>query len=224
MYRSKPLTQPLTLGLTALLLSGTAGAADNFAGNAYYYGDPHAHTGLSHDGRSSDLGDGCPSEGECGAFADVFTIATDNALDWVVLSDHVNGLHATTPDEFAMLLDASLNAPRSSDLLVIPGVEDWFAAGGVGMGHKNLLLFGDPAGLIDLELGDVQPNGDSTIEIGTCPAIATWMYGLTAEFGDALLIPHHPMVENPMPTDWSCHSGAYEPAVEMFSSWGTGLG
>lgn len=222
MYRSKPLT--LTLGLTALLLSGTAGAADNFAGNAYYYGDPHAHTGLSHDGRSSDLGDGCPSEGECGAFADVFTIATDNALDWVVLSDHVNGLHATTPDEFAMLLDASLNAPRSSDLLVIPGVEDWFAAGDVGMGHKNLLLFGDPAGLIDLDLSDVQPNGDSTVDVGTCPAIATWMDGLTAEFGDALLIPHHPMVENPMPTDWSCHYGAYEPAVEMFSSWGTGLG
>ena len=73
----------LTLGLTALLLtvSGTARAADQFAGKAYYYGDPHAHTGLSHDGWSSDLGDGCPPEGECGAFADAFQIATDNGWD-----------------------------------------------------------------------------------------------------------------------------------------------
>ncbi len=222
MHRSKL----LATGLTALLLtaSRTARAADHFAGSAYYYGDPHAHTGLSHDGWSSDLGDGCPPEGECGAFADVFTIATDNGLDWVVLSDHVNGMYATTPAEFATLLDASLNAPRSSDLLVIPGVEDWFAAGGVEMGHKNLLLFGDPAALVDLDLGDVQPNGDSTVEVGTCPAIPAWMDGLTEVFGAALLISHHPMVENPMPTDWSCHAGAYEPAVEMFSSWGTGLG
>lgn len=216
----------LTLGLTALLLtvSGTARAADQFAGKAYYYGDPHAHTGLSHDGWSSDLGDGCPPEGECGAFADAFQIATDNGLDWVVLSDHVNGMYATTPAEFATLLDTAVNASGLSDLLVIPGVEDWFASGGVEIGHKNLLLFGAPEVLADLDLSDVQPNGDSTVEVGACPAIPAWMDGLTAAFGPALLIPHHPMVENPMPTDWSCNAGAYEPAVEMFSSWGTGLG
>lgn len=294
----------LSFGLPALLLSapGAANAADHFGGQGFYYGDPHAHTGLSHDGWSSDLGDGCPGnrrpEGAggagrrsserpardgsgppgggarpardgsgppgagsrpardgsgppgagsgppgggsrpardgagplgkagastCGSFADVYKTATANGLDWVVLSDHVNGRWATSEEEFKMLV-ASWGKANPAELLVIPGVEDWFTAGKSIFGHKNLLFFGDPATLSTLTLSDVRPTGSIDLDVGSCKAIGQWMEKLTARFGSALIIPHHPMVGSPMPTDWTCHSGVYEPAVEMFSSWGNGLG
>ncbi len=209
---------------TFLALQPPVSAADTFEGHAFYYGDPHAHTGISHDGNASDLG-GCADGLDCGAFADVFDTAVANNLDWVVLSDHVNGNATvrTSDAEFLEIVQRDLHHTDGAGLLVIPGAEVWFSTADAHLGHKNLMLFGDAAGLESLTIADVVPPSDSTGAIASCDVIATWMDDLTARFGDALLIPHHTLVQKPMPTDWSCHSD-YEPATEIYSRWGNSLG
>ncbi len=217
------LHRPFGAVALGLALSGRALASDAFDGHRFYYGDPHAHTGLSHDGHSSDVRDGCYSGEPCGAFSDVFSTAVSNKLDWVVVSDHVNGGadYQTTEDEYFQLISADLNHPDpGGPLLVIPGAEVWFALpDGTRLGHKNLLMFGDPAAIASVALADVSPPGT----LADCAGITTWMDGFVAQYGDAVLVPHHTMMDTPMPTDWACHT-AYEPATEVYSQWGSSLG
>jgi len=66
-------------------LISAAQGAEFFEGYGFYLGEPHAHTGYSVDGGSSDLRDNCKY---CGAFADFMPIARENGLDFVVISDH----------------------------------------------------------------------------------------------------------------------------------------
>ena len=199
-----------------------AHAAETFEGFRFYVGDPHVHTGLSHDGGSADLHD-CSND--CGDFAAVFDTARANGLDWLVMADHVNGSPASSVNEFRYGLAAALAADDpESGLVVVPGAEVFFLAGvDHPLGHKTLLLFGDNRQLATLQERDVQPTGGVTDVIADCAAIAPWMGALTARFGPALLIPHHPAMSRPMPTDWSCHYDAYEPAVEVYSQHGNSL-
>lgn len=208
-----------------VLGSAIALGAETFRGHAYFYGDPHAHTGISHDGYSSDLRDGCNTDG-CGAFADVFQTARDNDLDWVVVSDHVNGDEdrSAEAEEYQQLLLSGMEEDGAEDLVVVPGAEVWLRLGEAWLGHKNLMLFGEPAQLAGLTITDAQPNGNTSTQVESCDAIGTWMDTFTAQFGDALLVPHHTVMTVPGATDWSCHTEGYEAAVEVYSAWGSSLG
>ncbi len=207
-----------------LLLPRTAHAAETFNGYGFYAGDPHVHTGVSGDGEAADMGAGCP---RCGSMSTVFEYATNHDLDWVVFSDHSNdddGTHISLEADFdSFQADILAHDDDADGLVIVPAAEVWFSVGGVFLGHKNLMLFGDDTTLAPYVMTDAQPAG-ADMEIGECSAITTWMDGLAARYGHVLLIPHHPAGMVPAPTDWSCHSGDYEPAVEVYSHWGNGLG
>ncbi|RME22484.1 MAG: hypothetical protein D6798_15685 [Deltaproteobacteria bacterium] len=207
------------------LVSPGSRASDNFAGFDFYVGDPHGHTGVSEDGGSSDdPPGGCL--GDCAAFAEVFETARANGLDWVALSDHVNGGNAASLDDFAMLHAAVLAAhDPAGGFVTVPAGEVWFVQGcDHVLGHKNLLLFGDNETLADMDLTDFRPGGVSaTMTVAACDDIWAWMADLADTWGDALLIPHHPALERPMPTDWDCQDSTWSPAVEVYSEHGNSL-
>ncbi|MDP2307777.1 MAG: MopE-related protein [Pseudomonadota bacterium] len=210
------------ISILALLLAPTSASAyETFGDGAFYLGDLHAHTGYSGDGGSSDFGD---CEGTCGSFADVFTTAKDNGLDFVAITDHVNGGAALSAGDFHALTAAVQDAhDPENGFVTLPAGEVWFTMRGTGarLGHKTLLMFGDKAALADLSLADVRIGSGSAVD--ACEDIWTWMDGLAAEFGPALLLPHHPSVRMPMETDWGCFDATYEPAVEIYSEHGNGL-
>lgn len=210
----------------ALFVTG-APASERFAGSAYYLGDLHAHTSYSDDGASSTAGS-CDTT--CGVLADVWTTARDNGLDFVSLTDHVNGSGSGYPQmaesDFGTFRDFVLAAnDPTGGLVTIPGAEIFFSnVDGTRYGHKTLLMFGDNATLASLEMASLWPSGsESQQSLTDCGEITTWMDTLTATYGDALLIPHHPAATPPMPTDWSCRSDAYEVATEVYSVHGNSL-
>lgn len=209
----------------AALGLGDARASESFGDYMFYVGDPHSHTGVSGDGSASDMGSGCFS---CGAIADVFEYATIQGLDWVAFSDHSNdagGTRNAGPSDFSDFWATQLaHDDDATGLVIIPAAEVWFDIGGSPIGHRNLMMFGDDAALASFSVFDATPNGDITSEIGTCSAMEAWMDTLTATWGNALIIPHHPYGLAPAPMDWSCHSATYEPAVEVYSHWGNSLG
>lgn len=212
--------------LILLAASGLAApfvrAAELFGADVFYLGDPHAHTGVSVDGGSADLGD---CEVSCGDFATVIGTAHDNGLDWVAFADHVNGNQAASAADYAMLTETSIDGnDPAGGFVTLPAAEVWFKLEtGDDLGHKTLLMFGDDTVLSGLALSDVQPRGTSASSMASCSDIWTWMEELTAAFGPALLTPHHPSLTTPMPTDWSCHSDTWEPAVEVYSAHGNSM-
>lgn len=207
------------------LASAPALGSEAFGDYVYYPGDPHSHTGVSGDGIASDIHDGCVS---CGALSTVFDYAAIQGLDWVAFSEHSNdddGTRNADPTEFADFIAEQLaHDDEGSGLVIVPSAEVWFGIGGVAIGHRNLLLFGDDATLDGFTMYDGTPNGDISTEIGACSVIDTWMDSVTAAWGHALLIPHHPYGLAPVAVDWSCHSDTYEPGVEIYSHWGNSLG
>lgn len=209
--------------IVALFVANSAQGAENFRGYDFYVGDPHAHTGISGDGEASDT-DVCPW---CGAMTGVFDYANAVGLDWVAFTDHSNdtdGTHISVDADFNAFQATLLAHDDEADgLIVIPSAEVWFTVGGQFLGHKNLMLFGDDATLSAFTMADAQPNGTSS-EVADCGAIGTWMDGLAARYGHALIIPHHTYGALPAPTDWSCNTADYEPGVEVYSHWGNGLG
>ena len=215
----------LRAGLRAVLLAGLPATAafgsETFGDSTFYFGDPHAHTGVSDDGESSDLG-ACTS---CGPFRTVLDTARDNGLDWVALSDHINGLPTATEEDYAALtaLVVDGNDPAGG-FVTIPAAEVWFLVpDGTKLGHKNVLLFGDDAALTGLTITDVRPADTEVTVVANCGAIATWMEELSDVYGPALIIPHHPALTVPMATDWGCHADVWEPSVEVYSGHGNSL-
>ncbi|MFZ5480020.1 MAG: MopE-related protein [Myxococcota bacterium] len=205
----------------SVLLATGALASETFGAHTYYFGDLHAHTGISLDAGSADLGN---CSGSCGDIAEFFDTARANGLDFVATTDHVNGTAAAdVADWEAFLADTIAANDPTGGFVTIPGGELWFTLRGAGdLGHKTLLLFGDDAVLATLTLDDVRPNRTATT-VAACADIWTFMDGLVAGFGDALLLPHHPAVLMPMPTDWTCHDPAWEVAVEVYSEHGNSL-
>jgi len=207
----------LALGLRGSVVC----AAEPFGEDTFYFGDPHAHTGVSDDGESSDLGE-CTA---CGAFSTVLDTARSNGLDWVALSDHINGLPTASEEDYAALTALMVDGhDPAGGFVTIPAAEVWFVlSDGTKLGHKNVLLFGENSALASLTITDVRPADSALSVVDDCGAIATWMEELSDVYGPALLIPHHPALTVPMATDWSCHSDLWEPSVEVYSGHGNSL-
>jgi MYXO-CTERM domain-containing protein len=204
--------------LSLALLWAPAHAGEVFDGREYCVGDPHAHTGISGDGASADVGRAhCPG---CGTLEGLTAFAAARGLDWVAVTDHVNG--GATMDEAGWeRLRATLARP--SPVTVVPAAELAFAwPGGEPLGHRSLLLFGNDDALRGLTLEELRPAGTSAI-VEACDDLSAWMQRLTAARGPALLLPHHPAVALPSATDWSCHHPAWAPVAEVYSSHGNSL-
>lgn len=212
-----------------LLLAALAFAAENFDAWSFYFGDIHSHTGASRDGGSSDMGTCLDPEGQpasCGAFAEYGATARTNGLDFVGTVDHVNKTAGERPSrvDFENVLKAVNGLNEDGAFVTLPGAEVFFELeDGTELGHKSLLLFGDEATLATLELQDLQGSPMETSMVADCAAIATFMATLTATWGPALLIPHHPGAQKPMATDWTCHDASFGPLVEVYSEHGNSV-
>jgi hypothetical protein len=194
----------LSLGLIA------ARAAEDWDGSTFYFGDLHAHSGVSTDGGSSDLG-GCD---ECGATRDAFAIARSNGLDFVAFTEH-NYSPEEAFDEFQELV-RDHNDPAGG-FLTIPGAEISFRSRTQVYGHKNAYVFSDDPSL-HVRLADFPPDR----AVDGCAGIWQGADELSA-LGPTLLFAHHPAGGVPMPTDWSCHDPRYEAVVEVISEHGNSL-
>ena len=216
--------------LFAAIGSSAANAAESFNGQTFFFGDLHAHTGVSQDAWAADGGleddedhehwesvsAACPEAlGDCGTMEAVFDTAIYNMLDFVALTDH----HDSDPEDFDWLLELSL---QQTDLLVIPSAELRYQVPKVAQyGHKNIYVFQD-GDLTGLGLADLIANG--TVREGHCEEdIWTNVADLSATFGPSLLWAHHPSASAVQTTNWDCHNEEYEPVVEIYSGWGNAL-
>jgi hypothetical protein len=164
---------PMLLLCSAL---SAATASEPFNNNVYYFGDLHAHTGVSTDGWAGDGGDtiwqgvdaNCLTEPDrCGDLETVFQTAVDNHLDFVALTDHDTLSHSpdpvdSSPFNYDILLHSVLSA-RDTDgpenppagLVVIPSMElnyETRSGGSVTAeyGHKNLYVFAEDDALLEI--------------------------------------------------------------------------
>jgi hypothetical protein len=217
-----------------MLLTPTLLAAEFFNGRAYYLGDPHAHTGVSGDGGSQDLGN-CFTE--CGSLGDALWIARENNLDWVAFPDHINGNPASDgypisdPDQYNTFFQEVLAADSPGEFVTIPAAEVWFVGEdgldsnsleGPELGHKTLMFFGTNQDLQYLTMAALQFN-EISMEITDCEGLHQWATRLGERFGPLITAPHHPAAVAPMVTDWSCFDPAFEPVVEVYSEHGNSL-
>lgn len=216
--------------LLLLTVVSGANAADRFEGRAYYLGDLHAHSGRSGDAAWGDDG---TCWGECGQEADFWDIARDNGLDFVAVTDHVNGNES---DAHPQMTDAQFDDLWTQALaehdpqggfVTIPAAELWLKIGGSDggdLGHRTVLFLDDDDGMAAATLADLWPSGVvdyATLE--SCEQYGLWLADLQARFGDVIAMPHHPSASTPMATDWSCWWPEYEPAVEVYSVHGNAL-
>jgi hypothetical protein len=206
------------------LIACPAWASESFDGKVFYLGDMHAHSGASGDAASTDLGD---CTGTCGSLEGIGETARANGLDFLALTDHVNGATASLPADFLTGIQriTTLHDPVGG-FVTIPGADLIFkqTETAVGYGHKTLLMFGETDALSELVLDDVRPGPVDSTFVSECADIWAWMDELTATFGPALLVPHHPAMVLPMPTAWDCHNDTYAPTVEVYSEQGASLG
>jgi hypothetical protein len=202
--------------MIALLVLPAAFGAEDFRGHTFYFGDLHAHTGVSPDASAMEYGN-CKSPVVCGAMDELFETARANALDFVALTDHTT----SSESEFNDLLDR-IRDENSSTLVTIPAIELSHRSTTKMYGHKNLYVFqDDDTKLEDLDFDSLKAN----IGIKTDCAVDIWMNAayLSNTIGPSLLVSHHPTAQAVMTTDWSCHHGGYEPVVEVYSGWGNAL-
>lgn len=203
-----------------LFLATMAHAAEMFNGHAYYFGDLHAHTGVSGDGCAQEYAN-CGSDADCGSMSAVFDAARANGLDYVALTDHNNNV--TSAADFNALL-ARCRTETSPSFVCIPATEISALRSGstTRFGHKDLYVFqDDDSRLSALDLSDFPTP---TIATGAC-ATDIWSVpsAVAAQFGPTLMWAHHPTATAVATTDWSCHSDAFEPVVEVYSGWGNAL-
>jgi len=214
--------------LATLALAWAGGAAADpisFEDHDYYFGDLHAHTGLSLDGYSDDVGAACPDGFECGSAATVLDDARDLFdLDFVALTEHGNGIHAVRDigDWDAQLASVQDADDPDGGFVTIPGVELWLWDGsGAIRDHRNLYLFGTDDQLEGLSLAELigVPDGPP-FTTDDCSEIFTFLAGQEAQRGPMLLIPHHPASQPPGAADWTCSDPSFNPAVENYSEHG----
>jgi len=209
--------------LLFLLARGAAAEPVQLGDHDFYFGDLHAHTGLSLDGGSSDLT--CPWGDDCGEYARVLDDARDlYQLDFLALTDHGNGQHrvADPADWEEQLADLLAADDPAGGFVTVPGVEIWlWHADGDLRDHRSLYLFGDADDLEGLSLAELVPDEDAPpFTTDDCPLIFDWMEELEARRGAALLIPHHPALQPPGATDWRCVDPRFNPVVENYSEHG----
>lgn len=201
-----------------LVLSSAALAVpQDFDGRRFYSGDLHVHTGASGDGMSSDVGD---CTGVCGAMSELGEAARASGLDFIAVTDHVNGWTISSPDLFEGALHHVVDAHVPGEFLVIPGAEVWFELPDRSpLGHKNLMLFGSDDQVAGFDMFAAQHHG-SLEQVADCNGVWGYASSLQDQFGPVLLIPHHPSAVIPMITDWSCQDSLWSPAVEIYSEHG----
>lgn len=210
------------LSLSLLMNFGVhvCAASELFDGHTFYLGELHAHTGASGDGGSSDLR---ACDDVCGAVADLRSIAVSNGLDFFTITDHVNGGFAADAADFAVVMDrlrAENDVPHA--FITLLGAEVQFKHLGSDLGHKSLLLFGSASEVASFDRDGAQPfSGTDEDNIDDCSEIGDFIDRIRADYGDALLVPHHPALSKPMATDWSCHEESWAPLVEIYSEHGT---
>lgn len=177
--------------LVVAALVSNAHAGEAFGGGVYYLGDIHAHTSVS--GDAGDAESIACADLACGVFDDILATARANDLDFVAFPDHTNAPSAATDEGYETLTDLVLagHAPETG-LVTLPAAEIAISSGGAALGHKTLLFFGSNEEIDGLTRADTTPDGTTSTGIASCDVLWTWMAGLTAEFGPALLVPHHP--------------------------------
>ena len=195
------------------LFLGLAHAAETWDGSTFYFGDLHAHSGVSPDAGSTDVGTFC--DAPCGATAEAFATARSNGLDFVAFTDHVY----SSPEAFdAFQEEVRAHNDPAGGFLTIPSAEANFGTNaGHAYGHKNAFVFPDDD-TVQVRLADFPSNAN----VRGCDEIWKGAGALSAA-GPTLLFAHHPAVRMPMPTDWSCHDQTYEPVVEVMSEHGNSL-
>ena len=206
------------LALGVLLTALPAHAAEEFGGQMYYFGELHAHTGLSGDGGSSDLGN-CNDPGACGDYWAFFDTARYEAgLDFAAITDHINGPGEMVPQgwlDTITLVNAS-HDPQGGFVALLGAELQHVLADQIALGHKNYLFFGDGDLLTTISMGELQIPGAPP----NCEAMWADVALLDEVFGPLLLIPHHPAPDKPMQTRWECHDERYSPVVEIYSGHG----
>ncbi len=194
-------------------------ASEPFEENVFYYGELHAHSGLSLDGGSTDLGN-CPPGG-CGDLAAYFSIARDDAgLDFAALTDHVNDDNAMDPANWPTVVQLTRDAhdPAGGFVSILGSEILVERTDGMALGHKNLLFFGDDASFDAIDIEDVAAAGYPD----ECEDLWATLHDMDEAWGPMLAIPHHPASILPMPTRWWCHDAALSPVVEIYSTHGNG--
>jgi hypothetical protein len=103
------------------LIACPAWASESFDGKVFYLGDMHAHSGASGDAASTDLGD---CTGTCGSLEGIGETARANGLDFLALTDHVNGATASLPADFLTGIQriTTLHDPVGG-VVTIPGAD-----------------------------------------------------------------------------------------------------
>ncbi len=208
-----------TIGFLPLVLGLCPGAfaAEEMDGRRFYFGELHAHTGMSLDGGSADLG-GCESGG-CGNAADFFDTARGPAgLDFAAITDHINGQWALTEDDWAytITLAEAGHDPDGGFVALLGGEMEIGLADGVDLGHRNYLFFADPQAVAAVDLADLT----GVNEEDGCEELWEAVRALDDEIGPLLFVPHHPAAVLPMATRWWCHDELLAPVVELYSSHG----
>lgn len=183
-----------------------------------YFGDPHVHTGVSADACASDLD--MPQTG-CGAFASLADSAAAAGLDWMAITDHVNGTGRRMDEGAAELWRQTVDAAlAATEVLMLPGAEVELGVMGASLGHRTVLFFDDT--LEGVVRDDAALDGGA-VEVASCAVVEAWAARLTEVIGPTLLVPHHPAASSPMPTDWSCLTDL-DAGVEVYSRWGNSMG
>ncbi len=228
------MSKRITISLASVLVSSVAAsvarASETFNGQTYFYGDLHAHTGVSPDACAADGGLEDPEVYEhwesvsavdpvldCGTMEDVFDTAVDDGLDFVALTDH----HNSDEEDFDYLLGLSL---AQDEILVIPSVELRYETTDVAhYGHKNMYVFQDDVTALEgLDLATLVAD-DNVREDHCQEDIFANVAAVDAAYGPSLLWAHHPSASAVQTTDWSCHDEDWEPVVEIYSGWGNAL-
>ena len=202
--------------IPAILAVSTAFAAEDFRGHTFYFGDLHAHTGVSPDAHAIEYGN-CSEAPNCGSVDEVFETARANALDFVALSDHTT----SNDREFNDLLQR-VRAENSRTLVTIPAIEIGVGDDTRNYGHKNLFVFQDDDSKLDsLDFEELKAYRQIYDD---CTADAYMNAARLSELiGPTLFLAHPPAAQAVSTTDWSCHNQAFEPVVEVYSGWGNSL-
>jgi hypothetical protein len=213
--------------LLVLLTISPSWSSDSFRGQRFFFGDLHVHTGVSGDGQSADIGILCDPEGShpCGAVNDLAENAKGNGLDFMAVTDHVNGSRALESSADFMTVQNLMLASHdpANGFITIPAVEVWFTLlGGHELGHRNLYLFGDNSGLSTMTLESLRFDGNRT-DVKACENVWEFVEGVQDLYGPSLLLPHHVAAGANLNGDWSCFNQELAPAVEVYSVHGNSM-
>jgi hypothetical protein len=212
----------------------------NYFGYDVYWGDVHAHTWASLDGRASDS----PYAGTVGVNAGTYgtngatmeALAVSNGLDFVFTTDHVNGpagraiTDANSGDTHWR--DVADDVEAFTSIIGIACAEVMYTEpSGTEHGHYTICPFGNTSTLTRNDMSptglNVNTSGTNSSDVANCVAIKNHWDAIQAEVddGDAaqkevIAIRHHPATIQPMRSNFGCQHTDYAVLYEIYSHWG----